>query len=252
MTFDVAPEVYDAYMGRFSAPLARLFAEWADLPDSGEILDVGSGPGALTAVLVERYDAASVTAIDPSATFVAAIEQRLPGVEARLGAAEALPFPDDSFDASLAALVVHFMADAAAGAAEMVRVTRTGGVVAACVWDQENDRGPFSPYLRAVRAEAGPRPRRGAPGTRRGDLVRLLEDAGCTDTAEAELEVAVGYETFDGWWDVHVHGTGTIAGALDGLDADAVARVRSRAFADLGEGPFTVRATAWTARGLAP
>ena len=108
MTFDVAPEVYDAYMGRFSAPLARLFAEWADLPDSGEILDVGSGPGALTAVLVERYDAASVTAIDPSATFVAAIEQRLPGVEARLGAAEALPFPDDSFDASLAALVVHY------------------------------------------------------------------------------------------------------------------------------------------------
>ena len=132
---DVAAADYDRFMGRFSVPLARSFADWCAVPAPARVLDVGSGPGALTAVLAERFGAASVAAVDPAPAFVDALAVRLPGVDALDAAAESLPFADDAFDAALSELVVHFMTDADAGIREMVRVTRSGGVVAACVWD---------------------------------------------------------------------------------------------------------------------
>jgi ubiquinone/menaquinone biosynthesis C-methylase UbiE len=98
-------------------------------------LDVGCGPGALTAVLVERLGAASVSAADPSAPFVDACRARLPGVDVVEAAAEALPFADDAFDATVSQLVINFMRDGEAGVREMARVTRPGGVVASCVRD---------------------------------------------------------------------------------------------------------------------
>ena len=136
MTFDVAADDYGRFMGRFSEPLAMAFADRVEVRPGQRALDVGCGPGALTAELVRRIGAAQVTAVDPSAPFVTAVRARLPGVEVRSGVAEHLPFPDDSFDVALAQLVVHFMTDPIAGLAEMGRVTRPGGTVAACVWDQ--------------------------------------------------------------------------------------------------------------------
>src|SRR5689334_1918258 len=109
-------------MGRFSEPLAAVFADEAGIgPGTGTALDVGCGPGALTAVLVERLGPAAVVAVDPSEPFVGAARQRFPDVDVRAAVAEDLPFPDDSFDASLAELVVHFMADPVAGLVEMRR-----------------------------------------------------------------------------------------------------------------------------------
>jgi SAM-dependent methyltransferase len=83
------------------------------------VLDVGCGPGALTALLVERLGIDAVSAIDPSASFVAALGERIPGIDVRSGSAEQLPFPDDHFDEALAELVVHFMTDPVAGLTEM-------------------------------------------------------------------------------------------------------------------------------------
>ena len=97
---------------------------------------------ALTAELVSRAGSDAVSAVEPSASFAAAARERLPGVDVRQSAAEQLPFPDDAFDAAMAQLVVHFMADPVTGLREMGRVTRRGGVVAACVWDHAGDRGP--------------------------------------------------------------------------------------------------------------
>ena len=96
---------------------------------------MGCGPGALTTELVTRVGAESVSAVDPSEQFVEAARERHPGVDVRQTAAEQLPFADATFDAALAQLVVHFMADPVRGLAEMARVTRADGVVAACVWD---------------------------------------------------------------------------------------------------------------------
>src|SRR4051794_25572047 len=135
MTFLVAADSYDRFMGRYSRLLSPQLCDLAGVVAGQRVLDVGCGPGALTTELVARVGPAAVSAVDPSEPFVAAARERHPDVDVQLAAAEQLPFPDASFDASLAQLVVQFMADPAAGIAEMRRVTREGGVVAACVWD---------------------------------------------------------------------------------------------------------------------
>src|SRR5580692_2275835 len=139
------------FMGKYSEPLAARFADLAGIRSGQRVLDVGCGPGALTAQLASRTGPDAVSAVDPSPSFAAAVRERLPGVDVRLAAAEKLPFPEGAFDAALAQLVVHFMADPVAGLREMSRVTRPGGVVAACVWDHGPDgRGPLSPFWDAA------------------------------------------------------------------------------------------------------
>ena len=146
MNFDVAADTYDRYMGGWSRPLAPQMADLAGVHPGQRAIDVGCGPGSLTTELAGRLGPAAVAAVDPSPPFVAAARLRHPGVDVREAPAEALPFADDLFDAALAQLVVHFMADPVAGLREMARVTRLGGVVAACVWDFAGGRGPLGPF----------------------------------------------------------------------------------------------------------
>ena len=133
MSFDVGAGAYMRFMGRYSEPLAARFADLAGVRYGQRVLDVGCGPGALTAELVNRVGAESASAVEPSASFAAAARKRLPGVGVLRSAAEQLPFPGGTFDAALAQLVVHFMTDPVQGLREMRRVTRPGGIVAACM-----------------------------------------------------------------------------------------------------------------------
>jgi ubiquinone/menaquinone biosynthesis C-methylase UbiE len=169
VAFEVEADAYSAFMGRYSEPLADLFVQWAGVGPGRQALDVGCGPGALTARLVGRLGAARVIAVDPSASFVAAVRRRCPGVIVHQAAAERLPLADGSVDAALAQLVVHFMTDPVAGLAEMARVTRPGGVVAACVWDFANGGGPLATFWAAVRdLDPGARTSPAAPARARG------------------------------------------------------------------------------------
>ena len=135
---------YARFMGRFSEPLSPLFADALRVTDGRHLLDVGCGPGVLTAELVRRYGADLVDAIDPTPGFVAAARERCPGVDVRQGVAEELPYADDTYAAAYAQLVVHFMKDPVRGLTEMARVTQPGGLVVACVWDHGGGRGPLS------------------------------------------------------------------------------------------------------------
>src|SRR4029077_17864189 len=120
-------DAYDRFMGRYSRPLAVPFADFAGLPPDGRVLDVGCGPGALTAELARRAGLGRVTAVDPSEEFVAALRGRHPGVQVIRAPGEDLPFEGGFFDATLAQLVVNVMDDPVAGLREMARVTRDGG-----------------------------------------------------------------------------------------------------------------------------
>ena len=175
MSFDVAADAYARFMGVYSEPLAARFVELLDLRPGQRALDVGCGPGVLTAQLADRLGAAGVVAIDPSPPFVEAARDRIPGVEVHEGSAEDLPFADGGFDLAVAQLVVHFMSDPVAGLAEMARVTRPGGLVAANVWDHAGERGPLTTFWRAVR-DVDPQAidESGLPGTREGHLARLF------------------------------------------------------------------------------
>lgn len=253
MSFDVAAEAYDAFMGRFSRPLAEDFTDWAALPATGRALDVGSGPGALTEVLVRRFGQTEVSAVDPSPSFVAAASARFPSADIRHGSAEALPFGDDQFDATLAQLVVHFMTDAAAGAREMIRVTKPGGVVAACVWDFAGGRGPHTTFFRAFSTVApGVDDESQRIGVHEGDLGALLRDAGCVDVVEGEVAVRLEVAGFDEWWTPYTLGVAPAGRQLAALDPADRERVRAAAQELLPEGPFSVTAVAWAARGIAP
>ena len=252
MSFDVAAEAYDRFMGRYSAPLATVFADFAGVPASGRALDVGCGPGALMAVLSARLGQDEVAGVDPSESFVAAARARFPWADIRHGTAEALPFDDHAFDAVLAELVVHFMTDAAAGAREMVRVARPGAVVAACVWDFAGGRAPQSLFFRALASVVpGIDDETDRVGARAGDLGALLEDAGCSSVTESELSVQVAYASFEDWWEPYTLGVSPAGKQLAALsDADRE-RVRARSLELLPPAPFTVTATAWSARGTA-
>ncbi len=252
MAFEVGADAYGRFIGRYSEPLAAEFVALAGAQRGQRALDVGCGPGALTAQLVERLGADAVVAVDPSEHFAAAVHERLPEVDVRRASAEQLPFPDDSFDLALAQLVVHFMADPVAGLAEMARVTRTGGVVAACVWDHAGGGGPLSVFWRAVLdLDPTAEDESGLAGAREGHLAELFESAGLDAIEATSLSVHVRYASFLEWWEPFTFGVGPAGDYVAGLDDHRRDALRDHCAELLPAAPFDVSASAWTALGRA-
>lgn len=220
-----------------------------------DVLDVGCGPGGLTEDLARRVGAEHVAAIDPRPHFVAACRERVPGADVREGVAEELPWDDASFDATLSCLVVAFMKDPDRGVREMVRVTRPGGTVAACMWDiAQGGMTMLRTFWQAVRTvdpdAAGEQVRAGVSP---GDLADRFRRAGLEDVADGELEASVDYTGFDDFWEPFTYAVGPAGAHLASLPADQQERVREACRAALpGDGPFTLTARAWFARGRAP
>ena len=251
MTFNVPADAYDRFMGQYSSQLSAPLADLADVQAGRRVIDVGCGPGALTTELVQWLGANAVAAVDPSEQFVEAARARHPGVDVRLASAENLPFGDDEFDAALAQLVVHFMADPVAGLAEMRRVTRPDGVVAASVWDIGGGRAPISPYWKAAR-ELDPNltGESDRAGAREGHLAELFEAAGLREIEQTELTATTEYETFEEWWYPYTLGVGPAGAHAQSLEPEQLAEVRERCRQLLPEPPFAFTAFAWAARGI--
>jgi SAM-dependent methyltransferase len=251
VNFDVAAEAYDRYMGAWSRQLSPQLIAFAGVRPGQRVLDVGCGPGALTAELVARLGAETVAAVDPSGSFVAAARARYPGVDVRQASAEALPFPNGTFDAALAQLVVHFMADPVAGLREMARVTSRGGVVAACVWDFGGGRGPLGPFWEAAR-ETDPNvtDESDLAGTRQGQLARLFEMAGLTGVVETAFSATREYSTFDDWWEPFTRGVGPGGAFVAGLVPERQVELRERCRSMLPAGRILLAAHAWAARAV--
>jgi SAM-dependent methyltransferase len=222
-------------------------------------LDVGCGPGALTAALAERLGAASVCAVEPSEPFAAACRARLPGVDVRVAPAEALPFAGGAFDAALSQLVVNFMADAGAGVREMARVTRPGGVVASCVWDYAGGMTLLRAFWDAAREVD---PDRGAaadegvamPWCAEGDLARLWRAAGLAGVRSAPLVVSAAYRDFEDLWSPLPTGVGPSGAFCASLDEGRRAALREalRRRLGAGDGAFELTARAWAVAGVVP
>jgi SAM-dependent methyltransferase len=251
VSFSVGADEYDRFMGRYSVPLAPLFADLATVDAGLRVLDVGCGPGALTAELVRRLGSTAVSAVDPSETFAIAVQERHPTVDVRRAAAEQLPFDNGVFDVALAQLVVHFMADAVVGLREMGRVTRRDGVVAACVWDHEGGTGPLGLFWDAVRQlDSDVNDESTLAGARQGHLGQLFNDAGLREIEESTLSVRVEHPSFDEWWEPFTVGVGPAGSYVVGLDVDRQAQLREHCRRMLPSAPFVVTARAWAARGL--
>jgi ubiquinone/menaquinone biosynthesis C-methylase UbiE len=250
MQFQAPAEHYDRFMGRYTPSLAIALADAAGIALGMRVLDVGCGPGGLTRVLAERVGAANVAAIDPAPQFVAACTARNPGADVRVGMAEELPWPDGSFDAALASLVLGFMRDPDRGIAEMARVTRPGGTVAACMWDTtDGGMTMLHTFWTAARSvDPGVGEARMA-GTVEGEIAERFERAGLTDVVGGALQARADYDGFDDFWEPFTFAVGPAGQYLATLPADQRASIREACRTELGDGPFRLEARAWYARG---
>ena len=255
--FETPAEAYDRYIGRYSQELGRALIAAAGATPGHAALDVGCGPGALTAELVELLGANQVAAADPSTSFAEACRARLPGVRVEVAGAEQLPFADDAFDLALAQLVVNFMADPEAGVGEMRRVTRPAGTVAAAVWDYAGEMTLLRRFWdaaaaldpAAVELDEGRSMRFGTPE----ELGELWVAAGLADIAVEGAVVSASYTGFDDLWEPLESGVGpagAYVAALEPRDRAALSDELRRRLAVTDE-PFSLSARAWVATGRA-
>jgi SAM-dependent methyltransferase len=258
-TFRASADAYDRFVGRYGAELARALIDFAGVEPGMRTLDVGCGPGALAAMLVERLGAARVSAADPSAPFVDACRTRLPGVEVVEAGAEALPFPDGAFDAALSQLVVNFMRDGESGVREMARVTRPGGVVASCVWDYGGEMTLLRAFWDAAREVD---PERGGAADEgvvmrwcaEGELAELWRAAGLGSVRFGSLVAHARYANFEDLWSPLPTGVGPAGAFCKSLEEDDRAALRDafRRRLGVGDGPFELTARAWSVVGRVP
>lgn len=253
-TFKTSADAYDSFMGRYSKPLSIQFADFANVSAGKLALDVGCGPGALTRVLVDRLGKKSVSAFDPSEQFVAECRAAFPGVDVRLGRAEAIPFDDASFDTALAQLVLHFVSDPHAAAMELRRVIRPGGLVAACVWDFDGDMQMLRYFWDAALAVDAGAPDETRRFGREGEIAALFVSAGMEDVKETTLQVLVGYETFEDLWTGYLAGIGPAGSYCLSLEPDMRSKLKGELFRRVGSpsGSFELSASARSVSAITP
>lgn len=248
--FTTAAGNYDRHIGRYGPALARELIAAAGVRPGDQVLDVGCGPGALTAALVAG--GASVSAIDPSEPFATACADRNPAARVQVAAAEALPFADASFDITLAQLVMNFMLDADAGIREMARVTRPGGTVAGAVWDYGDGMTLLRTFWEAAK-------------TIDPDVTDESQMRYCTPDSLAGLwsvlaDVHVGeaivparYDGFEDLWAPLESGVAPSGAFTVSLEPPARAQLKRELRVRLGVGdePFELTARAWLVTGHA-
>jgi ubiquinone/menaquinone biosynthesis C-methylase UbiE len=210
VTFAVAARSYDRYMGRYSTELAPRLVSFAGIAPGMRALDVGCGPGALTAALADRLGAESVAAADPSEPLLAACAERIPGIDARVAPAERLPWRDESFDAVASQLVLNFLRDADAGVREMRRVAQPDGLLASCTWDYAHGMQMLRAFWDAA-LELDPT----APDEGRvmrycteRELADLWTRQGFVGVETTPLEIEVTYASFADYWEPFTLGAG--------------------------------------------
>ena len=192
---------YEQLMGRWSRKLAPIFIDFAGISDGEKILDVGCGTGSLTFALARAADLAEIAAVDYSPVFVEEVIRRNtdPRIKVRQADACALPFEGGTFDRALALLVLQFVPEAGKAVAEMRRVVRPGGVVAAAVWDHLGGMPGMRMMVDTVAAlgESG-RQLRGRycfqPMMQPGELRRTFVEQGLVSITEVELMIRMDYQ----------------------------------------------------------
>ena len=247
---------YEQYVGRWSRRVAPLFLSWLAIPPDRRWLDVGCGTGALCAAIVDRCSPSSVAGVDPSAGFLERAKENLgERVALHQGSATAIPLGNASVDMLVSGLVLNFIAEPRAGLAEMARVTRPDGVVAAYVWDYAG-RMELMRYFWDAAVELDPDAARLDEGIRfplcRPEaLERVFTDAKLEGIEVKPIDVATTFTNFDDYWQPFQGGQGPAPAYAMSLDETARARLRDRIRERLpvaADGSIPLTARAWGVR----
>jgi ubiquinone/menaquinone biosynthesis C-methylase UbiE len=254
---------YEQLMGRWSQMLAPKLIEFAGLSSGEKVLDVGCGTGSLTFALAKSPDLTEIAAIDFSPIFVEAATRRNTDPRIKIGQADAcaLPFEDGAFNRALSLLVLHFVPEAGKAVAEMRRVVKSGGVVAAVVWDHLGGMPGMRMMVDTVAAlSEGGRQLRSRycfqPMMQPGEMKQTFVEQGLADVTEAELMIRMDYQNFDDYWAPIAAGEGPLGKFMVTLDATERMRtgaaVRDAYEAGRPDGPRSFGNIAWAVRGVVP
>jgi ubiquinone/menaquinone biosynthesis C-methylase UbiE len=231
---------YERYMGTWSQVAGDAFLDWLAPAAGLRWLDVGCGNGAFTEMLARRCAPAAVEGIDPSEEQLAYARTRAVlrgGAQFRAGDAMALPFADDAFDAAVMPLVIFFVPDPAKGVAEMARVVRPGGIVAAHAWDMPGGGFPYQALHDAMRALGVAVPSAPSTDASRIDAMRdLWTGAGLEDVETRELTVQRTFADFDDYW-ATVRGGPSVGRQLAAMSSEQLAALASQMRAHLPADP---------------
>jgi SAM-dependent methyltransferase len=249
---------YERFMGIWSRAVGEAFLDWLSPPSGWRWLDIGCGNGAFTEVIVDRATPGAVDGVDPSAAQLAYARTRpaLQGLRFQQGDAMALPFAADSFDAAVMPLVIFFVPEPAQGVAEMARVVRPGGSVAAYAWDMPGGGFPYFALQSAIREAGLPVPTPPSPEASRLEVLEeLWRGAGLVDVATREITVQRRFAGFDDYWTT-VRGGPSVGATLQSLTPPQVEAlkndVRARLPAAAADGSLTLSARANAVQGRVP
>lgn len=219
-------EAYERFMGRWSRAAGAVFLDWLNPPAGASWLDVGCGTGIFTQMILNTCSPSAVHAVDPSPAQVAHAAAHVGEQTAsfRVGAAEALPFADASFDVVSSALVINFILDRPRALAEMHRVVRPTGQVAGYVWDFGLELSPSWPLrvaMRRIGQDAGEGP--GAAASSTGALASIFEHAGFVDLETRSFEVTLAFASFEDFWQAQTPSYSPITRMVNAMsDADRI------------------------------
>jgi ubiquinone/menaquinone biosynthesis C-methylase UbiE len=221
---------YERLMGRWSRPVGEQFIDWLGLPKELKWLDVGCGNGAFTETMIARCAPAEVMGVDPSEGQLAYARSRPQAKQAefRVAGAQDLPFADDSYNVATMALVISFVPDPAKGVAEMKRVVRPGGTVAAYMWDLPGNGIPLAALLAAMQSLGVPTNSPNPEISRLESLRNLWEKTGLRDVDTRVIRIPAVYPSFDDFWEANTVDNGPAGKALHAQPPEMQEKVRSR------------------------
>jgi SAM-dependent methyltransferase len=254
-------EAYEPYVGRWSRLVAKEFLSWLAVPPAARWLDVGCGTGALTAMILAMASPSQVDAIDASEGYVAYARGMTqdPRVRFQVADARALPEPAEARDAVVSGLVLNFVPEPARAVAEMARVARRGGTVAAYVWDYAGKMELMRHFWDvAVALDSSARELdegRRFPVCRPEALAALFVDARLGEVETRAIDVPTVFRDFDDYWSPFLGGQGPAPGYAMSLSEARRAALRERIRASLPVGPdgsVHLVARAWAVRGRRP
>jgi SAM-dependent methyltransferase len=253
------PEGYEQLMGRWSARLAPKLLQFTSVNDGESILDVGCGTGSLTLAIAAISNPSRVVGIDISEPYVEFARRRTSDTRLRfdVGDACSLPYSDGEFDRALSQLVLQFIPDPKQAVAEMRRVVRSGGTVAACVWD--NFGG--TPHMRVLFDTAGAMgldPDRSLfrPLTAPGEMAAVWAEVGLHDVEASTVSMRFEFSDFEDYWQPFTSGegpAGQLVMSLSEADRERLkAQVRTVFLSKRPDGPRSFAAEAWACKGTVP
>jgi SAM-dependent methyltransferase len=249
---------YESYIGRWSRLVAREFLAWLDAPVHADWLDVCCGTGALTQTILALATPASVRGIDRSPDFIAFARTHTDDPRANfvVGDAQALPESDAVADVVVSGLAINFVPQPEKVAAELARVARPDGIVAAYVWDYAGEMQLMRYFWDAmVELDPAAEPQDGGkrfPLCAPGPLAQLFTAVGLRQAETRAIDIPTVFRDFDDYWTPFLSGQGAAPGYVLSLNEERRTKLRDLVRSRLpiaADGSISLIARAWAVKG---